>query len=76
MSDEPVQTATLYRTAADSRLHRGCRSIEVSQVIVQCCHRRADMQARDEGERYAHILAETGYEVVLKRYPGVPNPFM
>lgn len=31
---------------------------------------------RDEGEGYAHRLAENGNEVVLKRYPGVPHPFM
>ena len=31
---------------------------------------------RDEGERYAQILAENGNEIVLKRFPGVPHPFM
>ena len=31
---------------------------------------------RDEGEHYARLLAENGNEVVLKRYLGVPHPFM
>lgn len=31
---------------------------------------------RDEGERYGQLLAEHGNEVVLKRFPGVPHPFM
>lgn len=31
---------------------------------------------RDEGELYGQILAENGNEVVLKRFPGVPHPFM
>ena len=31
---------------------------------------------RDEGERYANMLVENGNEVTLKRFPGVPHPFM
>lgn len=31
---------------------------------------------RDEGEQYAHKLVENGVEVTLKRFPGVPHPFM
>jgi acetyl esterase/lipase len=31
---------------------------------------------RDEGERYAHLLVENGVEVTMKRFPGVPHPFM
>ncbi|OBA22380.1 alpha/beta-hydrolase [Metschnikowia bicuspidata var. bicuspidata NRRL YB-4993] len=31
---------------------------------------------RDEGEAYAAKLIKTGNEVVFKRYPGVPHPFM
>lgn len=31
---------------------------------------------RDEGERYAQLLAENGVEVTLRRLPGVPHPFM
>jgi acetyl esterase/lipase len=31
---------------------------------------------RDEGEAYGRLLAENGNEVVLKRFPGVPHPFM
>lgn len=31
---------------------------------------------RDEGEAYARRLAEAGNEVVLKRFAGVPHPFM
>ena len=31
---------------------------------------------RDEGEAYARRLAEGGTEVTLRRFPGVPHPFM
>ncbi|GAB0138133.1 hypothetical protein EsDP_00006377 [Epichloe bromicola] len=31
---------------------------------------------RDEGERYANVLVENGVEVTLRRFPGVPHPFM
>jgi acetyl esterase/lipase len=31
---------------------------------------------RDEGEAYAMKLVENGVEVVMKRFPGVPHPFM
>jgi len=31
---------------------------------------------RDEGEAYAMKLVENGGEVVMKRFPGVPHPFM
>lgn len=31
---------------------------------------------RDEGEAYADKLLKNGNEVVFKRYPGVPHPFM
>ncbi|OJI96743.1 hypothetical protein ASPVEDRAFT_158401 [Aspergillus versicolor CBS 583.65] len=31
---------------------------------------------RDEGEAYARRLVEAGNEVVIKRFPGVPHPFM
>lgn len=31
---------------------------------------------RDEGEKYARILVENGVEVTIKRFPGVPHPFM
>lgn len=31
---------------------------------------------RDEGEAYANKLISHGNEVVFKRYPGVPHPFM
>ena len=31
---------------------------------------------RDEGEQYAKLLVENGNEVVMKRFPGVPHPFM
>lgn len=31
---------------------------------------------RDEGEKYAMILATNGVEVTVKRFPGVPHPFM
>lgn len=31
---------------------------------------------RDEGERYAQKLVEEGVEVTLRRYLGVPHPFM
>lgn len=31
---------------------------------------------RDEGEAYAMKLVENGNEVVLKRFPGVPHPFV
>lgn len=31
---------------------------------------------RDEGEAYAAKLVQNGNEVVFKRYPGVPHPFM
>ncbi|ODV66085.1 alpha/beta-hydrolase [Hyphopichia burtonii NRRL Y-1933] len=31
---------------------------------------------RDEGEAYACKLIQNGNEVVFKRYPGVPHPFM
>lgn len=31
---------------------------------------------RDEGEAYAMKLVENGNEIVLKRFPGVPHPFV
>jgi acetyl esterase/lipase len=31
---------------------------------------------RDEGEAYARRLVEAGNEVILKRFKGVPHPFM
>ncbi|KAG5919197.1 hypothetical protein E4U42_006586 [Claviceps africana] len=31
---------------------------------------------RDEGERYAQLLVENGVEITMKRFPGVPHPFM
>lgn len=31
---------------------------------------------RDEGEAYARKLVEAGCEVTLKRFEGVPHPFM
>ncbi|KAI0470535.1 Alpha/Beta hydrolase protein [Xylariaceae sp. FL0804] len=31
---------------------------------------------RDEGEAYARILVEHGNTVTMKRFPGVPHPFM
>ncbi|KAG6093432.1 hypothetical protein E4U30_004327 [Claviceps sp. LM220 group G6] len=31
---------------------------------------------RDEGERYGRVLVENGVEVTMKRFPGVPHPFM
>lgn len=31
---------------------------------------------RDEGEAYAAKMVQNGNEVVFKRYPGVPHPFM
>jgi acetyl esterase/lipase len=31
---------------------------------------------RDEGERYAQKLVEQGVEVTMRRFPGVPHPFM
>lgn len=31
---------------------------------------------RDEAEAYAEVLRENGNNVVTKRYPGVPHPFM
>ncbi|KAG6247356.1 hypothetical protein E4U23_003871 [Claviceps purpurea] len=31
---------------------------------------------RDEGERYGRLLVENGVEVTMKRFPGVPHPFM
>ncbi|PHH90112.1 hypothetical protein CDD83_4486 [Cordyceps sp. RAO-2017] len=31
---------------------------------------------RDEGERYAQLLLQNGVEVVARRFPGVPHPFM
>lgn len=31
---------------------------------------------RDEGEAYAAKLLQNGNEIVFKRYPGVPHPFM
>jgi len=31
---------------------------------------------RDEGEAYARRLVESGCEVTVKRFPGVPHPFM
>lgn len=31
---------------------------------------------RDEGERYGQVLVENGNEVVMRRFPGVPHPFM
>ncbi|KAF4121562.1 Acetyl esterase/lipase [Geosmithia morbida] len=31
---------------------------------------------RDEGERYGQVLLENGNEVVMKRFRGVPHPFM
>lgn len=49
------------------------------RYVLAFVHRRIELTGvrnRDEGEQYAHILAENGNEVVLKRYPGVPHPFM
>lgn len=31
---------------------------------------------RDEGEAYGRLLVEHGNEVTMKRFPGVPHPFM
>ena len=31
---------------------------------------------RDEGEAYGRLLLENGNEVTMKRFPGVPHPFM
>lgn len=31
---------------------------------------------RDEGEAYAAKSLKKGNEVIFKRYPGVPHPFM
>ncbi|KND86839.1 AB hydrolase superfamily protein [Tolypocladium ophioglossoides CBS 100239] len=31
---------------------------------------------RDEGERYAQLLMQSGVEVTVRRFPGVPHPFM
>ncbi|KAH8174950.1 alpha/beta hydrolase fold domain-containing protein [Sarocladium implicatum] len=31
---------------------------------------------RDEGERYGQKLVEQGVEVTMRRFPGVPHPFM
>ncbi|KJZ78197.1 hypothetical protein HIM_02235 [Hirsutella minnesotensis 3608] len=31
---------------------------------------------RDEGERYAQLLIQSGVEVTVRRFPGVPHPFM
>jgi acetyl esterase/lipase len=31
---------------------------------------------RDEGEAYAEKLRENGNNVIVRRFPGVPHPFM
>ncbi|KAK4496706.1 hypothetical protein PRZ48_012689 [Zasmidium cellare] len=54
----------------------GADPLRYSQTIVQVYNRLADICDRNEGERYGQILAANGNEVLLKRYPGVPHPFM